>query len=212
MRPVLCLLSLCAVACQRDTPAAAPAPLASADPAATVASGPPAPASFTPINPAPPAPSAAPEEPVASAAPAPSPAPPPAVARKPRPSPESRGFRLSTGEPKKPGLQIDPFRLMMKGQMPAILIQRVMRQNFGRIRLCYEDGLRRDATLEGRVAIEFTINGDGSVSDVEDGGSYLPDPAVIQCLLGAVRKIAFPEPPRGKAVRVIYPWSLSPGG
>ena len=36
--------------------------------------------------------------------------------------------------------------------LPAEVIQRIVRQSFGRLRLCYETALAKNPTLQGRVA------------------------------------------------------------
>src|SRR6185312_13816821 len=45
----------------------------------------------------------------------------------------------------------------VNGRLPPEAIQRVIRQNFGRMRLCYETGLRADPGLAGRVQVRFVI-------------------------------------------------------
>lgn len=43
------------------------------------------------------------------------------------------------------------------------MIAAVIQKNMGQIRFCYEQGLQSDAKLSGRVAIDFTIGGNGLV-------------------------------------------------
>ena len=97
------------------------------------------------------------------------------------------------------------------GRLPPEVIQRIVRQNFGRFRLCYEAGLSRNPKLEGRVSVRFVINRDGSVTDAKDGGSDLPDPAVVSCVTRAFQTLSFPQP-EGGIVTVSYPIVFSPGG
>jgi hypothetical protein len=97
------------------------------------------------------------------------------------------------------------------GRLPPEIIQRVVRQNFGRFRLCYEDGLRRNPNLQGRVAVRFVIGRDGAVSNVGQGGSDLPDGAVVACVQRAFYGLSFP-PPESGIVTVTYPISFNPGG
>mgnify|MGYP006314362019 FL=1 len=59
----------------------------------------------------------------------------------------------------------------MNGRLPPEVIQRIVRQNFGRFRLCYENGLRNNPTLSGRVSVKFVIDRSGAVSTAQDGGS-----------------------------------------
>jgi hypothetical protein len=99
----------------------------------------------------------------------------------------------------------------VSGRLPPEVIQRIVRQNFGRFRLCYENGLRNNPNLQGRVAVNFVIGRDGAVSQVQNGGSDLPDSGVVQCVVRAFYGLSFPQP-EGGIVTVGYPIMFSPGG
>ena len=98
----------------------------------------------------------------------------------------------------------------VNGRLPPEVIQRIVRQNFGRFRLCYEDGLRKNPTLQGRVAIKFVIDRSGAVSTAQDGGSDLPDAAVVSCVTRGFTNLSFPQP-EGGIVTVVYPIIFNPG-
>lgn len=98
----------------------------------------------------------------------------------------------------------------VSGRLPPEVIQRVVRQNFGRFRMCYEQGLGRNPNLEGRVAVRFVIGRDGAVSNVANGGSDLSDHRVSECVVSAFYGISFPPPENG-VVSVVYPLMFSPG-
>jgi len=90
------------------------------------------------------------------------------------------------------------------GRMPKEVIQRIVRQNFGRFRLCYQDGLRVDPNLTGRVQVKFVIDRTGAVSLAQDaGGSELPG-NVVQCVVRGFNNLSFPAP-EGGIVTVQYP-------
>jgi Ca-activated chloride channel family protein len=108
-----------------------------------------------------------------------------------------------------------PPRLRMgattvSGKLPAEVIQRIVRQNYGRFRMCYQQGLEKNPNLEGKVAVRFVIGRDGSVSHVGNGGSDLPDSGVVGCVVRAYNGLSFPPPPDG-IVTVVYPIKFSPG-
>ena len=96
-----------------------------------------------------------------------------------------------------------------RGSLPPEVIQRVVRQSFGRFRGCYEAGLRGNPTLEGRVTARFVIARDGSVATVQSGGTDLPDASVVACVLRAYSSLTFPSPKDG-IVTVTYPLTFSP--
>jgi hypothetical protein len=95
------------------------------------------------------------------------------------------------------------------GRLGPDAIQRVVRANFGRFRGCYENGLARNPTLQGRVTTRFLIARDGSVAYTADGGSDLPDANIVACVVRAFSGLSFPEP-AGGTVSVDYPIAFSP--
>jgi hypothetical protein len=99
--------------------------------------------------------------------------------------------------------------VQVSGRLPSEVIQRVVRQNFGRFRQCYELGLRANPNLEGRVTARFVIARDGAVSNVSAGGD-LPDAKVSSCVASAFYGLSFPAPENG-VVAVTYPILLTPG-
>jgi hypothetical protein len=95
------------------------------------------------------------------------------------------------------------------GRIEPAAVQNVVRASFGRLRQCYDDGLRRNCDLRGRVVTKFVIARDGSVATVADAGSDLPDAAVVDCVLREFGPLRFPAPDGGP-VTVVYPIHFSP--
>jgi hypothetical protein len=123
------------------------------------------------------------------------------------------GLASSTGRLSK-GHKVGSPRLSgvgssVSGRLPPEVVQRVVRQNFGRFRMCYEQGLRNNPNLAGRVSIAFTIGRDGSVGSAQNAGSDLPDAAVVSCVQSSFRALSFPAPDAG-IVKVTYPIAFSP--
>jgi hypothetical protein len=98
----------------------------------------------------------------------------------------------------------------VSGRLPKEVIQRIVRQNFGRFRLCYEKGLAANPNLQGRVSVRFVIDRNGAVSNVSNGGSSIPDAGVVSCVISAYYGLSFPKP-EGGIVTVVYPISFEPG-
>ncbi len=96
------------------------------------------------------------------------------------------------------------------GRLPPDVIQRVLRQNFGRFRLCYEDLLATNDKASGHVTGEFVINRDGTVTAAKDSGSDIGDATMISCMTNHFKTITFPKPESG-IVTVSYPVIFAPG-
>jgi Ca-activated chloride channel family protein len=99
--------------------------------------------------------------------------------------------------------------VQVSGNLPAEVVQRIVRQSFGRFRLCYENGLRNNPNLQGRVSVRFVVGRDGSAGHVGNGGSDLPDATVVTCVVRAFYGLNFPQPEGGEAT-VTYPILFSP--
>jgi hypothetical protein len=97
----------------------------------------------------------------------------------------------------------------VNGPLPPEIIRRIIRQNYGRFRLCHENGLRSNPNLQGRVTVKFVIDRSGGVQMTVDGGSDLPDPDVVRCVVRGFGNLSFPQPEGGN-VTVVYPMVFKP--
>ena len=95
---------------------------------------------------------------------------------------------------------------LVNGRLMPELVQWVVRQNFGRLRTCYEAGLQRDPGLEGRVSVQFVIDREGAVTMATpvSADTTLPDREVVRCITKAYESMSFPKP-EGGIVNVVYP-------
>ncbi|WP_438044060.1 AgmX/PglI C-terminal domain-containing protein [Sorangium sp. So ce128] len=125
-----------------------------------------------------------------------------------------------TGPPGAPPL-FRALSMEASGRLHPEEIRNVVRARFGELRKCYEDGLRRDPNLAGRIAVRFVIGRDGKVTAVAEGdlpnspppspaSALMPDRAVVSCVLREFEKFTFPAP-AGGVVTVVYPIMFSPG-
>ncbi len=70
-------------------------------------------------------------------------------------------------------------------------IQAAIGRHSDEIRQCYVMGTFREPQLAGTVHVRFTINSTGKVSETTDGGSNMPDPQVVECVLGVFANLEF---------------------
>jgi hypothetical protein len=106
--------------------------------------------------------------------------------------------------------QVRMGAIKVKGKLPPEVIQRIVRQNFGRFRLCYENGLRASPGLTGGITVQFTIDPSGAVQRLHKQKDELANAAVSDCVMIAFSGISFP-PPDGGPVSVVYPILFTPG-
>ncbi|WP_437631059.1 hypothetical protein [Sorangium sp. So ce854] len=125
----------------------------------------------------------------------------------------------------------NPYEPMKgKAHIPPHVVRRVVHENFGPMRACYEKGLRKNPKLEGRIPVHLVVDGQGKVTYAGDAdrppadapllialpspGAAAPsspapplrDQAVVDCVLGVFRGLRFPAPADHKSVAtVVYP-------
>jgi outer membrane biosynthesis protein TonB len=131
----------------------------------------------------------------------------------PRPQQERGNLGLSSSKPVpatngKSKATMHEGATSVNGRLPPEVILRIVRQNFGRFRLCYENALKKKPKLSGRVATKFVIDRDGSVKMSQDNGSDLPDAQAVACIVASFGQISFPQP-EGGIVTVVYPLVFS---
>ncbi len=94
-----------------------------------------------------------------------------------------------------------------QGPLGQESIRREVRARMGEIRLCYEQRLVDEPTLQGTTRVTFTIGSDGSVLSSTGTGF---DPAVDTCVADVIKAIRFPAPDGGGTMRVNYPFIFRP--
>ena len=91
-------------------------------------------------------------------------------------------------------------------------IAAVINRNLGQVRFCYEQALQGDPTVKGRVAVDFTIGGNGLVKAAAIDSSTLNAKAVEDCIVLRLKTWKFPLPEGGVDVKVTYPFVLRRSG
>lgn len=98
------------------------------------------------------------------------------------------------------------------GGLDKEIIRRVVRRHVNEVKYCYEQGMRANPTLGGRVVVSFTIGRNGEVLSSVLQSSSLRSVAVESCVVQAVRRWTFPQPSGGGLAIVSYPFLLTPAG
>lgn len=106
----------------------------------------------------------------------------------------SRSKRRSKKRSVEPGIAIDAA---YPGFLEPTAIESVVESGFRLYAHCYRDGLSRHPTLDGALRLKFVIAPEGSVREIIDEGSDLPDQRVINCVAEGFFALVFPKPERG---------------
>jgi hypothetical protein len=112
-------------------------------------------------------------------------------------------------KPVEPG--ITPTGAPTRGTLPKAVIDEKLASAGPAIQACYEAGLKAKPGLHGSVNVDFVVAPDGKVARAarSESDDALDDPTTVDCILGAIRKLEFPEP-KGGRVFINYPLRLEP--
>ncbi len=110
------------------------------------------------------------------------------------------------------GTRVIPGRTTVVGGLDKDVIARVIRRHQNEIKYCYEQELNKEPNLAGKVAVAFTIDPTGAVSDAQVSETSLNNTTTESCMLSRIRRWRFPEPKGGGIVSVTFPWIFKPAG
>jgi hypothetical protein len=88
----------------------------------------------------------------------------------------------------------------------AAAVKKVVKQQSGQVKYCYESQLKHDPTLGGRIEISFTVEA-GRVTDVRPSMNTTGNDAVAECIAAKVMAWRFTEDVSGEFT---YPFTLIP--
>lgn len=94
----------------------------------------------------------------------------------------------------------------IEGGLDRDVIARIIRNQLGEIRYCYERQLSASPDLYGKVVVRFSIDAKGLVNTQRIGLTTLRNATVEGCILRRVSGWRFPEPRGGTTVLVTYPF------
>jgi TonB family protein len=94
------------------------------------------------------------------------------------------------------------------GSLDKEVIRAVIRKHLNEVKFCYEKELAKKPDLTGRVMVQFTISGDGSVVASVVQSSTMSNAVVEDCIRQALLRWQFPAPTGGGIVIVSYPFLL----
>jgi len=85
----------------------------------------------------------------------------------------------------------------------------VINRHRGEITYCYEQALKRDSNIRGKIAIQFVISPSGKVTKAHVAESNTNSIQLESCMVARLRSWQFPKPIGAVNVDVLYPFHLS---
>ncbi len=113
---------------------------------------------------------------------------------------------LSAGKTGSGGVGLLEDESEVEGGLDREIIAQYIKTQLGQILYCYERQLSATPDIHGKVAVKFTISGNGQVVAQNIGDTTLRNQPVEGCILSKVSKWKFPEPKGGTKVVVTYPF------
>ncbi len=110
------------------------------------------------------------------------------------------------------GTRIVPGKTTVVGGLDKDVIAKVIKRHQNEIKFCYEAELQKNPALAGKVAVAWTIDPSGAVSDANVSESSIGNANVESCIVQRIRRWKFPEPQGGGVVSVTFPWIFKGAG
>lgn len=96
------------------------------------------------------------------------------------------------------------------GEFDAAIVVRTIKSRLRAIQMCYENELRRDPGLAGKVTIAFTIQPSGTVTGAKASENSSGSAALASCIVQTVERFRFNPGPTGGSVSFSYPFVFAP--
>ena len=95
---------------------------------------------------------------------------------------------------------------IIMGTLTRSAIDDAIREHQPDIRSCYENELKKNPEISGRIAVNFVISATGTVKSSKVERTTVENETVESCVADQIKKIQFPAPKGGGVVIVTYPF------
>ncbi len=119
---------------------------------------------------------------------------------------------IDLGGKGKDSTRVIPGKTTVVGGLDKDVIMKVIKRHQNEIKFCYEQELQKNPSLGGKVAVAWTIDPTGAVSDANVSESSIGNTNVESCISQRIRRWKFPEPTGGGVVNVTFPWIFKAAG
>ncbi|MFZ5439164.1 MAG: TonB family protein [Myxococcota bacterium] len=119
---------------------------------------------------------------------------------------------IDLGGKGKDSTRVIPGKTTVVGGLDKDVIMKVIKRHQNEIKFCYEQELQKNPALGGKVAVAWTIDPTGGVSEANVSESSIGNANVESCIVQRIRRWKFPEPQGGGVVNVTFPWIFKAAG
>lgn len=119
---------------------------------------------------------------------------------------------IDLGGKGKDSTRVIPGKTTVIGGLDKDVIMKVIKRHQNEIKFCYEQELQKNPALAGKVAVAWTIDPSGGVSEATISESSISNANVESCVTQRIRRWKFPEPQGGGVVNVTFPWIFKAAG
>ncbi|MDP2271487.1 MAG: TonB family protein [Archangium sp.] len=119
---------------------------------------------------------------------------------------------IDLGGKGKDSTRVIPGKTTVVGGLDKDVIMKVIKRHQNEIKFCYEQELQKNPALGGKVAVAWTIDPAGGVSEANVSESSIGNANVESCIVQRIRRWKFPEPAGGGVVNVTFPWIFKAAG
>lgn len=119
---------------------------------------------------------------------------------------------IDLGGKGKDSTRVIPGKTTVVGGLDKDVIMKVIKRHQNEIKFCYEQELQKNPALGGKVAVAWTIDPTGGVSEANVSESSIGNANVESCIVQRIRRWKFPEPAGGGVVNVTFPWIFKAAG
>ena len=97
----------------------------------------------------------------------------------------------------------------IRGGLDVSIIQQIVEERLSEVRYCYENALLSNPNLSGKVETSWTIQADGTVSNLASQSGDAMASSLHNCIKERIGLWKFPQPKGGGVVNVKYPFVFS---
>ena len=115
------------------------------------------------------------------------------------------------GEPSSGPAQVRLGEVVATGGLAKEEVQRILQKELSSFQLCFQNALRAQPNLKGKMILKLTIDARGRVTEVKVSETDLKvkDSALQECIRKRLLSLQFPAPAGGLQVTVTVPFLLA---